>query len=173
MALTRGLRPLLTLLPLAGCTARQAYFNTLGDDLEAVASSELDAATTSVQVAMYAFDSDGLKNALMNAVDRGIPVQLCVDSGQLADQHAMPGVVADLREHGVTVGETYGQGPGAYAAMHNKFAVIDENVVLTGSYNWTDNARDDNDENLLVLHDPAIAAAYAEDFTALWERCSE
>jgi len=55
--------------------------------------------------------------------------------------------------------------------MHNKFAVLDGTVLLTGSFNWTRSAVLYNDENVLVLRDPGVARAYERQFEALWQRC--
>ncbi|MFC2187584.1 phospholipase D-like domain-containing protein [Fulvivirgaceae bacterium LMO-SS25] len=50
-----------------------------------------------------------------------------------------------------------------YYLMHNKFCVIDNNTVITGSYNWTKNANT-NDENISVIIDKSIAAYYSQEF---------
>src|SRR5699024_5624515 len=54
-----------------------------------------------------------------------------------------------------------------YARMHNKFCVIDKNVVITGSYNWTNRARS-NDENITVITEsPAVVEDFLEVFAKL------
>jgi len=50
-----------------------------------------------------------------------------------------------------------------YYQMHNKFCVIDHSIVVTGSYNWTFNAKS-NDENITVVNDRTNAALYAHEF---------
>jgi hypothetical protein len=50
-----------------------------------------------------------------------------------------------------------------YYLMHNKFCVIDNRLVITGSYNWTQNANS-NDENITILTDPTNAALYSHEF---------
>jgi len=52
--------------------------------------------------------------------------------------------------------------------MHNKFAIIDNRILLTGSYNWTFSANNRNDENLMVIDDPEIIARYQNQFINLW-----
>jgi phosphatidylserine/phosphatidylglycerophosphate/cardiolipin synthase-like enzyme len=52
------------------------------------------------------------------------------------------------------------------AIAHNKIMVIDGKTVLTGSFNFTKAAEDDNAENLLVIQDPALAAKYAANWQA-------
>ena len=57
--------------------------------------------------------------------------------------------------------------------MHHKFAVVDGDVVATGSYNWTNNADFNNDENLVILHSEAVASDYAAEFLRVWDLGSE
>ncbi len=55
--------------------------------------------------------------------------------------------------------------------MHQKFAVIDRKVVLTGSYNWTASAENFNDENLLLFRDAGpLAEEFRKEFFRLWEK---
>lgn len=50
-----------------------------------------------------------------------------------------------------------------YYLMHNKFCVIDNYIVITGSYNWTKKANT-NDENISIVSDKSIAACYSQEF---------
>jgi phosphatidylserine/phosphatidylglycerophosphate/cardiolipin synthase-like enzyme len=52
--------------------------------------------------------------------------------------------------------------------MHNKFCVIDQQTVITGSYNWTLNANH-NHENIAVIHDQETALQYAQRFRSIKE----
>lgn len=51
--------------------------------------------------------------------------------------------------------------------MHNKFCVIDNQIVITGSYNWSDNAEYKNDENISIQVDPKQATKYSVKFREL------
>lgn len=51
--------------------------------------------------------------------------------------------------------------------MHNKVMIVDDKVVIAGSYNFSENA-EANDENLLVIEPTAVARAYDSYFTALF-----
>ena len=55
---------------------------------------------------------------------------------------------------------------GAHAIAHNKVMVIDGETVITGSFNFTTAAEQRNAENLLVIHDRALAARYTENWQA-------
>ncbi len=51
--------------------------------------------------------------------------------------------------------------------MHNKFCIIDNDLVITGSYNWTFKARM-NDENVIVIkNQPTIISKFAEKFESI------
>ena len=59
-----------------------------------------------------------------------------------------------LREAGLDV-----RLDGNPANMHHKVFIIDGHIVITGSYNFSRSAEERNDENTLIIHDPAIAQA--------------
>ncbi len=62
---------------------------------------------------------------------------------------------------------THGFAPGREQDfMHNKVMIIDDRMVFTGSYNFSENA-EDNDETLLAIDSPALAEAYTAYFDAL------
>ena len=52
--------------------------------------------------------------------------------------------------------------------MHNKFAVIDNSVVIMGSFNWTGQAVKYNQENIFFYEDKNIANQYTKEFEKLW-----
>lgn len=56
--------------------------------------------------------------------------------------------------------------------LHHKFAVIDKSAVITGSHNWSEAANSGNDETLLVIHSPTVAAHYQQEFERLYANAS-
>ncbi len=48
--------------------------------------------------------------------------------------------------------------------MHHKVIIIDERIVIFGSFNFSDNANTQNDENLLIVENPDIARAFKSEF---------
>lgn len=57
--------------------------------------------------------------------------------------------------------------------MHHKVFVVDEAVVITGSYNFTRSAAQSNDENVLIIYSPEIAARYLEEFSRVYQQAQE
>ena len=52
--------------------------------------------------------------------------------------------------------------------MHNKFMLVDDVFLLTGSFNWTVQAGNNNQENLLVVDNPYYIKKYNDEFERLW-----
>jgi phosphatidylserine/phosphatidylglycerophosphate/cardiolipin synthase-like enzyme len=118
---------------------------------------EIDAARRQVLVQAYSFTSRPIAEALVAARRRGVEVRVIIDSAAATG----PGSVLPLLAGAgipVLIDDPSG-------IAHNKVMVIDGARVVTGSFNFTRSAEDRNAENLLVLHDPRLAAAYA----ANWE----
>jgi len=57
--------------------------------------------------------------------------------------------------------------------MHDKFIEIDGQTVETGSFNYTSAAGARNAENVIVLHDPAVAQRYGREWDQLWAESVE
>jgi phosphatidylserine/phosphatidylglycerophosphate/cardiolipin synthase-like enzyme len=53
--------------------------------------------------------------------------------------------------------------------LHHKFAVIDKRTVITGSFNWSPSAAHQNDEVLLVIDSPLLAAHFSREMDRLWK----
>ncbi|MDI6870395.1 MAG: phospholipase D family protein [Bacillota bacterium] len=122
----------------------------------------LDQAQKTVDVAMYSFTDSDLAWALVRAHERGVKVRIYLDAEQAAGKYSKSRF---FEGRGLAVRYYRGEG-----IMHHKFAVIDGRVVVTGSYNWTASAEERNQENALIIIDPAIAATYQAEFERLWGR---
>jgi phosphatidylserine/phosphatidylglycerophosphate/cardiolipin synthase-like enzyme len=53
--------------------------------------------------------------------------------------------------------------------MHHKVMIIDQQIVITGSYNFSNNAERYNDENTLIIHNQGIAAEYMAEFQQIYD----
>ena len=53
--------------------------------------------------------------------------------------------------------------------MHHKVIIVDQETVVFGSYNFTNSANDDNDENLVFVYDPRFTGFFLEEFTWVWD----
>lgn len=53
--------------------------------------------------------------------------------------------------------------------MHNKFCIIDDTVVINGSYNWTSNAYSNNHENITIFEEEEIVNSFSKEFNRLFD----
>jgi phosphatidylserine/phosphatidylglycerophosphate/cardiolipin synthase-like enzyme len=128
------------------------------EDCTALIRAEIASAQRQVLVQAYSFTSSPIAEALVAARRRGVEVRVLLDGDSAEGQSS---VLPGLRRAGIPV---LLDDPAGIA--HNKVMVIDGARVITGSFNFTRAAEDRNTENLVVLRDEALAAAYA----ANWER---
>jgi phosphatidylserine/phosphatidylglycerophosphate/cardiolipin synthase-like enzyme len=56
--------------------------------------------------------------------------------------------------------------------FHHKVMVIDELILVTGSFNYTKNANTRNDENVLIITNREIASRYIEEFERRWSEAN-
>jgi phosphatidylserine/phosphatidylglycerophosphate/cardiolipin synthase-like enzyme len=118
---------------------------------------EITAARREILVMAYSFTSDPIVDALIVAHQQGRTVEVILDkSMEVADFSDLPrGLEWGLP---ILIDDDH-------AIAHNKVMVIDREVVITGSYNFTKQAEMQNAENLVILKGhPDIAAAYVRDF---------
>lgn len=54
--------------------------------------------------------------------------------------------------------------------MHNKFVIVDDQFLITGSFNWTYVAGKHNQENVIVVDNPYYIQKYDQEFEKLWKQ---
>ncbi|HRJ74826.1 MAG TPA: phospholipase D-like domain-containing protein, partial [Anaerolineales bacterium] len=57
--------------------------------------------------------------------------------------------------------------------LHHKVIIIDNSIVITGSLNFSANADDSNEENVIILDNPEIAALYIQEFEKNWAQAKD
>lgn len=115
----------------------------------------------SLKICVFTISDDRISEAIIKTFRKGIEIKLLTDNEKLYDKGAD---IMELAAKGVPtrVDMTHNH-------MHHKFAIIDNEVVLTGSYNWTRSAANYNHENVLITNDKATVQAYCQEFDKLWE----
>jgi phosphatidylserine/phosphatidylglycerophosphate/cardiolipin synthase-like enzyme len=129
----------------------------------------LQATQASIDAALYRFNSRRLARALDAAQERGVRVRLAIDRNKYEQSSATRQLLPKER---FSYRLTYGR-DGAGSKMHHKFVLLDQSVLLTGSYNWTFASEERNYENLLVLREAKIIDAYHQEFETLWSEAEE
>ena len=146
----------------------------IGDTL-ATARQRLD-------MALFVFSAQSLTDVIAALQQRGVRLRLLADPGfasrpfsevldllgiALADRHCK-------LEAGNQPLEQAAEGVGSPRLargdkLHHKLAVIDNRTVITGSFNWSPSAAHQNDEVLLVIHSPLLAAHFTREIDRLWK----
>jgi phosphatidylserine/phosphatidylglycerophosphate/cardiolipin synthase-like enzyme len=135
-----------------------------GSVIEAIERRMYDA-TRSVDAALYRLNHPRLVAALESAGERGLRVRVLLDHNKYDESRSTRELLAGSQ---IPFRLSYGRrGPGS--KMHHKFAILDDRLALTGSYNWTLESEEQNYENLLIFDEPQHLQAYRQEFEALWE----
>lgn len=137
-------------------------------------------ATQSIDLALFVFSEQKIADALQTAHRRGSAVRALIDPGFAFRPYSE---ALDLMGYSLTKAckaekdnrpwqpalETVGVPkllPGD--SLHHKFAVLDGRAVITGSHNWSKAANETNDETVLILDSPVVAAHFQREFERLY-----
>ncbi len=130
-------------------------------------------ARTSLDLALYdvrlpGAPGDTVAGAIRAAAARGVSVRIAYNE----DEPAEPLPAPPLTEGPIleTLGVPLKGIPGRFDLMHHKYVVRDGAAVWTGSANWTVDSWEREENVLVTVDSPGIAAAFAQDFAYLWER---
>ncbi|OIO36780.1 MAG: hypothetical protein AUJ72_05645 [Candidatus Omnitrophica bacterium CG1_02_46_14] len=145
-------------------SAQAVYFSPNGQIRNRIVN-EITDAKESIDIAVFNITSFGIRTALNKAKKNGVQIRIVTDQGQSEDIHS---VVGSLLEDGFKVKLI--KGKGRNGLMHNKFAIFDHKLLLTGSYNWTETAEHYNYENTVFLSDKNLLQKYQKEFDSLWSK---
>lgn len=127
-----------------------------GADDELVAA--IDAARFSVDAALYDLNLWSIRDALVAAHERGVSVRLVTESDYLDEDE-----IQDVLEAGIPTIDDQRE-----SLMHNKFIIIDNYEIWTGSMNMTVNGAYKNNNNLLRIASPRLAENYLAEFEEMF-----
>jgi len=135
----------------------EAYFKLIRSEL----LKNLKESNLRIRVAMAWFTNLELFQELINCLDRGVVVELLIINDFINNGDWGLNFQEFIDRKGKLY---YGE---AENPMHNKFCIIDEELLITGSYNWTYYAENRNCENIIVITDHKIVSKYIEEFERL------
>ncbi len=121
----------------------------------------LDEAQAIIDVSVAWFTNTTLQKKLLEKQNEGCKVRIMIDANYTNEKH---GVDLSPFEYKAVKAERKG-------IMHYKFCVIDNNVIIHGSYNWTTNAETKNNEEISVCkNDVGMASKYTKEFNRIWDK---
>eukprot|EP00668_Euglena_longa_P006025 GGOE01007139.1.p1 GENE.GGOE01007139.1~~GGOE01007139.1.p1 ORF type:complete len:207 (+),score=61.66 GGOE01007139.1:62-682(+) len=148
---------------------------------------QLKAAKTSIDICVFNITCDFITRQIVDAHKRGVHVRIISDDAQAQTKNSD---IPELRDAGIPV-----RTDKSPTHMHHKFCIIDNKVLINGSFNWTVQAVTGNAENVVIhhnpparlqvraealpmahgwrnacaVHHPAMVAAFAKQFMKLWQ----
>lgn len=130
-------------------------------DVAAAVIDVINQSQSEVLVQAYGFTHNGIAQALVKAQERGVGVRVLLDQKSETTNR----YVVDLfNTNNISM-----RFDGNHAIAHNKVMIVDDNIVITGSFNFTNSAQTRNAENLLVLRSADLAKNYKANWLAHWK----
>ena len=131
----------------------EAHFQNIQNQIIA----ELNKARVSIIVVMAWFSNKILADKLIEKYKEGLDVKVAIYDDGINRKHGVELAGIDVKRIKALRG----------GKMHDKFCVIDNQVVITGSYNWSSNAEFKNDENIAILRDNKRASDFSVEYRHL------
>ena len=125
----------------------------------------LDKAENSIQICVFTISDNSITKQIVQCFERGVNIKIITDNDKQYDRGSDISYLAgkgldikvDMTRH----------------HMHHKFAIVDNNALLTGSYNWTRSAEKYNHENLIITHNSEFIRIFKNEFEHLWKQMTE
>ena len=124
-------------------------------------------ARESIKFLAYSFTSHYIGAAMMERAQAGVKVSGVMDDGQVKTSQVTE--YAPFKQAGMDV-RLDGNLDGL---MHHKVIIIDQMIVITGSYNFTASAETTNDENVVIIFSPEVAARFMEEFQRVYQQAQQ
>ena len=125
----------------------------------------IKAAKKEIVVAVYAFSSKYLGQALAGALKCGVKIRIILDGDNARKSYSLDEWLAG---EGIEVRFITVKG----GNMHHKFMLIDAKILITGSYNFTNESEFRNYEAAIFTNNKALIQSFAAEFDRLWCQCT-
>ncbi|MFV8354934.1 phospholipase D-like domain-containing protein [Flavobacterium sp. XS1P32] len=141
----------------------QAYFEKIHKHIE----ENLQTADSSIRLAVAWFTDTKLFDIICEKAKSGIIVELLIANHEINLDSRIN--YQKLRDNG---GEIYwiGKGRTYDPLMHNKFCIIDNHILITGSYNWTQRAKSNHESITLIEDDPNLILDFNQEFDKIKDK---
>lgn len=123
---------------------------------------QFNAAKKTCDVCVFTITDNRITEAIEAAHRRGVVVRVISDDEK---SHDTGSDIRRLVDNGIHCKTDVN-----VAHMHHKFAVFDHRILLSGSFNWTRSASEQNEENMIVTPDRGLVTAFLARFEKLWAK---
>ena len=147
-------------------STRVDTFFSPDDGVASQIATVLSNAEESIHFLAFSFTSNDLGDIVREKAEDGLTVRGVMDEEQIASNQGTEFDPFKQAEINVRIDGIEGQ-------MHHKIFLVDESIVVIGSYNFSQSAETGNDENLLIIYNPAIAQQFMMEFERVWKVAHE
>ncbi|MFT8350054.1 phospholipase D-like domain-containing protein [Clostridium saccharoperbutylacetonicum] len=140
----------------------ETYFTKKDGNLDQILIKEINTAQKNLNVSIYSLTKENIGNAIISAKKRGVEIKIITDK-QESQSKSQKAILDKLKANNIPV--KINSHPGL---MHLKLTIVDNKTVCGGSYNYTANATEKNDENLIIMRDSNMVNEYINEFNAMW-----
>ena len=137
----------------------KAYFSP-GDACRTAIIKEINEAKKQLKICVFTISDDMITSAIIGARRRKVSVTIITDNDKT---HDIGSDIDQLSKSGIPVKMDMTSNH-----MHHKFMVVDGEVLITGSYNWTNSAAKFNQENIIVTRDKEAVKLFENEYDRLW-----
>jgi phosphatidylserine/phosphatidylglycerophosphate/cardiolipin synthase-like enzyme len=133
------------------------YFSPSDNTNQAILD-ELARTSQELQFALLTFTKDDLAGMVIHRHQAGCQIRGIIDNvnDNGSDYGLLLAAGVPVKDHKPST------------ILHHKYAILDQQAVITGSHNWSNAANTINDENTLIIRDPAVANQFIQEFEARW-----
>jgi phosphatidylserine/phosphatidylglycerophosphate/cardiolipin synthase-like enzyme len=135
------------------------------DEVAAQLTSLIESAQASIRFMAFSFTHDEIGEAVLARAKRGVDVQGIFETRGSETEYSK---LAALYCAGIPMRQD-----GNPRTFHHKVFVIDDQTVVTGSFNFSSSADESNDENVIIVSNSDIAAQYLQEFRRRWAEAAE
>ena len=137
----------------------KSYFSPGEEGRDAIVA-EINQARESLCICVFTISDNLISEAIKNAHSRNVKVRIITDDDKTFDRGSD---IYELKEFGIPI-----RTDNTRNHMHHKFAVVDRELLMTGSYNWTRSAFKYNHENIMLISDANAVDCFCQEFDKLW-----
>ena len=142
----------------------KVYFSP-GEDCRNAIISKLKQSKKEVKICVFTITDNKIGRVINDLHQRGIDVKIITDNDK---QHDRGSDIKYFDEKGLDI-----KIDNTDAHMHHKFAIIDGEILINGSYNWTVSAAEKNQENIIVTDNRTLVKQFTNEFEKLWRNFDE
>lgn len=142
-------------------TLSEAHFSP-GTACKSAIINQLRIARSSIKICVFTISDNDISDEIIKSFRRKVDVKIITDNDKSFDRGSDIELLSN-KGIPIKIDQTDNH-------MHHKFCIIDKQLTLTGSYNWTRSAASYNQENILLTKEPSIAKQFLGEFEKLWSQ---